>query len=366
MKILHVINNLTSGGAEKMVLELIRLQHKNQLRADILVLNEKNAVYNSSDLPGTCRMWISKTGSGNFNIRHFFCIKRHIRDYDIIHVHLFPSQYWVALALAATREKPPVITTEHSTFNRRMKFPVLRAIERWVFSAFDKIVAISPATKSALQQWLGMEDGRLITISNGISLELYKNALPYEDLSEISLNLQKGDHLLIMTGRFSEAKDHMTLLKALRLLPERYKLLLVGEGILQQACEAYCDRENIRNRVIFLGFRKDVPRLLKTCSISILSSHWEGFGLSAVEAMAAGIPVIASDVPGLKEIVAQAGVLFEAGNEKDLAAKILHLTADISHREAITAAQDARAAMYTMENTFKEYLSVYKEMVSAR
>ena len=120
----------------------------------------------------------------------------------------------------------------------------------------------------------------------------------------------------MMTGRFSKAKDHTTLVKSLKLLPYNYKLLLVGEGELKKNIEILIKKINLENRVIFLGFRNDIPELMKTVDINILSSNWEGFGLVAVEGMASGRPFIGSDVDGMNDVIRGGGILFEKGSEK--------------------------------------------------
>ena len=106
-----------------------------------------------------------------------------------------------------------------------------------------------------------------------------------------------------MVARFSEQKDQPTLIKAIKELPENVHLLLIGEGTLKQKNENLAKEIGVSDKVHFLGFRNDVERILKTVDIVVLSSNWEGFGLAAAEGMAAGKPVIASKVEGLREIV---------------------------------------------------------------
>ena len=128
--------------------------------------------------------------------------------------------------------------------------------------------------------------------------------------------IDEDTKLVCMVGRFSEAKDQPTLIKAISKLADDVNLILVGEGPLMDNNKELVNQLGISNRVHFLGFRQDVFRILKTVDIVVLSSHWEGFGLGAVEGMAAGKPVIVSDVGGLSEIVKEAGFVFK--NEKEL------------------------------------------------
>jgi glycosyltransferase involved in cell wall biosynthesis len=127
------------------------------------------------------------------------------------------------------------------------------------------------------------------------------------------------------------------------------------------ACKKLAEEFNVSDRVIFLGMRSDIPALLKTADIVVLSSNYEGLSLSSVEGMASGNPFIASDVPGLQEVVGGAGLLFEAGNEKELASHILHLMEDKTYRDSIAAACEERAAQYDIQEMVEKHVALYKE-----
>ena len=124
------------------------------------------------------------------------------------------------------------------------------------------------------------------------------------------------DKILIQVARFNKYKDHRTLIKSLKILPNNIKLILVGDGELKFEIKKLINELDLNKRVALLGVRMDVPNLLKSSDISILSSHSEGFGLVAIEGMASGKPFVGSDVKGLSNIVSGAGLLFENGNEK--------------------------------------------------
>ena len=120
-------------------------------------------------------------------------------------------------------------------------------------------------------------------------------------------------------------KDQKTLIKALALLPDDFYVLFVGDGPLLDEYQKLAQYYNLSKRILFLSVREDAISILKASDIVVMSSNFEGFGLAAVEGMAAGKPVIASDVEGLSNIVEGAGLLFEPHNEKDLAAKVREL-----------------------------------------
>jgi glycosyltransferase involved in cell wall biosynthesis len=116
---------------------------------------------------------------------------------------------------------------------------------------------------------------------------------------------------------------------------------------------------NLQQRVFFLGLRIDVPQLLKTADISILSSHWEGFGLVAVEGMASKKPFIASNVPGLAGIVSGAGILFEQGNSRALTMEIKKLIDNPTHYQSVVKACQERADKYDIKIMVDKHIQLY-------
>ena len=134
------------------------------------------------------------------------------------------------------------------------------------------------------------------------------------------MNLSSQAKLIVQIGRFYPQKDQKTLIKALALLPDDFYVLFVGDGPLLDEYQKLAQYYNLSKRILFLSVREDAISILKASDIVVMSSNFEG--------MAAGKPVIASDVEGLSNIVEGAGLLFEPHNEKDLAAKIRLLMED--------------------------------------
>lgn len=109
--------------------------------------------------------------------------------------------------------------------------------------------------------------------------------------------------------------------------------------------------------------RTDVSRLLKSVEISVVSSHWEGFGLAAVEGMAVGKPVIASNVEGLCGVVNGAGILFEKGNDKELANIVKELLSDIDYYNKVGKAGFERAKQYDINSMVDKQIQLYNELL---
>ena len=167
-----------------------------------------------------------------------------------------------------------------------------------------------------------------------------------------------------MVSRFSEAKDQATLIKAIPLIRDKdIKIVFAGEGQTLDKMELLVTEKGLQDRVLFLGNRDDVPALIYHAMIGVQSSHWEGFGLTAVEFMASGIPVVASSVPGLKEVVENAGCLVQPGDEVAMASALNSLLATPSLREKNIMAGLNKATQYSIESMADKYQEMYESCV---
>jgi glycosyltransferase involved in cell wall biosynthesis len=159
-------------------------------------------------------------------------------------------------------------------------------------------------------------------------------------------------------------KDHATLLRAAAIVPDM-QVVLVGDGPLRPQLEQLAGDLGIAGRVVFLGHREDVAEVLKACDIYVHSTNAEGFGIAACEAMAAGLPVIASNVPGLADVVAGAAILFPRGDHETLAAELRMLVASPERRLQMSDAGLVRAQCFSIEKTVDDYMEMYRSALSA-
>lgn len=211
-------------------------------------------------------------------------------------------------------------------------------------------------------KWLNVKKIQLdkfTVIHNGIDLTKFNNALPYKK-QELASNIDEDIKIITMVARFSDQKDQPTLIRAMKNLNSDIHLILVGEGPLMEGCKKLALKLGLSDRVHFFGYRQDVERIMKTSDIIVLSSNWEGFGLAAVEGMAAGKPVIASNVDGLREVVGDAGIIFEKGNHDELSKIINELLLDKSLYEKIVERGLYRANDYDIENNVHALIKLYK------
>ncbi|MDY0277084.1 MAG: glycosyltransferase [Acholeplasma sp.] len=368
MKVLHIINALSSGGAENLLNNMLPLMKEKNIEVELLLLTTKDSMYYDS-LKDKIKITISPVE----NIRSFkqiTVIKNYIKNgnFDVVHAHLFPVLYWTSLAVKRIKktERPKLIYTEHSTNNRRRKW-YFRFLEKYIYKTYDRVIAISEGVNNELSKWLGKNHAkRIITIHNGVPLEKFKNAIPYKKNDLIS-GLNEADKMILMVGRFSEQKDQKTLIKAISLLPLDYHLVLVGEGPNLESCKSLSMELGIKDRVHFLGRRNDVGRITKTADLCVISSHWEGFGLVALETMAAGKVIFGSNVIGLKEVIRKSNQLFEKGNAFQLKEMLFRFFNSSDMRDyQLGHSLEEKIRKFSIEFMCDNYISLYVSLKESK
>ena len=294
----------------------------------VLSLNCLNNQWNQSDFEGTSVKLIEWNYTLLSPVLTYKLMRLQQKEnYDVIHSHLTHAQLHSAL-LSLLPLHCKWITTEHSNNNNRRDKGYLNIFDKWLYSRFDKVFSVSSSVQKNLLAWLGKSaDNRFKVFPNGVDVAKIRKA---KALDRMSYGYTSDDKLIIMVGRFEDAKDQMTLVRCLEYLPSSYKVILVGDGSLRAACEALTKELKLANRVFFAGAQSNVPSWLKMCDIYVQSSHWEGMPTSVMEAMAAELYVFGSKVSGNTDVLTNEA-MFEHSNAKDLARLIL--TADSSFKK---------------------------------
>lgn len=355
-----IINSLGIGGAEKLVADSFPLLMEKFPRAKLVVLKKTDSFlfkkFNAHQSP----LKFLTTGSVYIPFLIFKLIPI-LKKSEVVHLHLFPTLYWVVLASLFVKKKPVLIYTEHNTHNKRRDSKFFQKVDRWIYKRLDHIVSIAEEVDVNIKNHLQNKyNDKILLIHNGVDLDAIYKAEP---LPKENLGVQEDDIILLQVSSFRWQKDHATLIKAMSLLPQKYKLLLAGEGPLKEEMRLLAEKLGVAEKVSFLGNRADVPELLKTADVVVLSSKHEGLSLSSVEAMASGKPFIASDVPGLREIVKDYGVVFEQGNAEELAKIILNLTNDSIYSQSVTERCMSRAQEFGIGKMTQLYIDLYKSAV---
>lgn len=357
MRVLQIINSLSLAGAETLVKELsLRLQRRGIL-THVYMLHRSNSPL-EQDLDRASIALFGPTGLSIYSPAQVWALTRFLSShhYDLLHVHLFPAQLWAALAAKRLPRRVQMVTTEHSTHNRRRRW-YFRLLDHLMYRQYVRIVCISEATEQALLFWMPSLAGLTQVIPNGIDIERF--AMSRSCNKKTLLGISDDCPLVVSVGRFELLKDQSTLLRAVSRL-EGVHVALVGDGPLREELVSLTHRLGITGRVHFLGRRTDIPKILKTADIYVQPSRWEGFGIAALEAMSAGLPVVASNVPGLADVVGDAGMLFQPGDIDALTSHLRLLLDNPSLRMKLGEQARSRAAKYGIETTVEQYVELYR------
>lgn len=361
MKVLHVINSLAMGGAEKLIAETVPRLRSAGLEVEVLLLNgtETKLV---SDLKAD-GIEVHSLGNGSvYHPKHIFGIMPYLQRFDIIHVHLFPAQYFAAAAKMLSPSRVKLIFTEHNTTNRRIENAWFKIPEKLIYAQYDKIIAITEEVKQALKNHIGLPESKIEVLENGIDTRKFSEAAPLQR-SAIAEGISDDDFLITQVSGFRPQKDQATVVKAMMHLPKNVKLLLVGQGVTLDTVKQIAKEAGVADRVLFLGIRHDIPNLLKASDVVLLSSHYEGLSLASLEGMASGRPFIGSAVPGIKDLVEGYGILFPQGDAEALAQEITRLLEDRGYYEAVAGLCTDRAKAYDISKMVDKTVKLYRSLV---
>ena len=346
MKVLHVISSLEIGGAQRLLSDLLPIQKQQGIDVSLLVLKSEDNDFSRK---------VSEAGVPiiSLNVKSFrnpflaFKVRSIIKDYEVVHAHLVHALYICSLAARGLKIK--LIYTEHSTSNNRRGKAYVRPIEKLIYGRYNKLISISQQTQDALQEWLKSNDDRFIVINNGVDTKKFA-----------SIHKEVIPKSLIMVSRFASSKDQETVIRAMKELDEDVTLRFIGDGENLERCKKLADDIGVGNRVQFLGARSDVAELISESYIGIQSSNWEGFGLTAVEMMAAGKPVVVTDVDGLKQVVEGFGLLFPVGDKDRLTEIVYQLLTDSTFYKFYSERCSKRAKQFDIQNTVNSYVDIYR------
>ena len=276
---------------------------------------------------------------------------------DIVTTH--SSKAGVIGRLAARLSDVPAVFTAHGWAFAEGVGPagvLYRGVEQMMARFSDRIITVSDQDRRlAIDARVGRPD-QLVTIHYG---------MPVDPPGSVLADPGEQPARLVMVARFERQKDHGTLLRALaatRDLP--WSLDLVGDGPLFEQARALAEALGLSERVQFLGSRDDVPSILARAQLFVLISNWEGLPLSILEAMRAGLPVVASDVNGVGESVNDAvGRLVPRGNVDYLAFTLREVLTRPDLR--VSLGREARRrflADFSFDSMFNKTLALYRDV----
>lgn len=360
MRVLHIINNLANGGAERLLVSFLpRLAEKCE-SLELLVLVKDGSLQSYIDELESNNIKVSflKLRGSLYNPQLIYLLYFFFRrkKYDIIHVHLFPSLYYMSIVQKLCKYDSKLFFTEHSINNRRLNQVKYQWIDKWIYASYINIVAISEKIKLKLDVWLNNRD-KAIFVPNGVDIQLIESTKMY-DLTTLN-KWKENNKYIMMAARFEYPKRQDLLIKLFKKLPENYILMLAGDGSKRELCENLVKELHLGHRVFFLGHRPDILQLMKAVNLNILFSEYEGMSGVTIEALAARRPFLGSDVSGINDVVPTRQNLFSNCEQMETIKNIISKCE--MNQDKLLKIQHKRAEEFDISFMVDNYINLYKE-----
>jgi glycosyltransferase involved in cell wall biosynthesis len=350
MKILMVITTLDTGGAEKHLLWLSRTLIERGHAIEVVYLKGDGSLAGSFREMGVPVEKV--TMESPFHLlrapRRLAALIRE-RGFDVVHSHLLKADFTAALA------RPEVLVASKHNDERALLNPLFGFVHGWISRRARCVVVLSDHVGRFVQRHGRVAEEKITRIYYGLDAGAFSTTEAEKSRVREELGLEPKVPVLTMVARFAPQKDHAALLEAARGLKQEgraFRLLLVGGdpfGRCREEAEALSRRLDLDDRVTFTGIRSDVPALLGVTDLFVMPSLWEGLGLVFLEAMAFALPVVASRVSAVPEVVAheETGLLTPPGDPEALRAALARLLDDPD-----AAARMGRAGRRRLEERF--------------
>lgn len=358
MRVLHTVARLSLGGINSLLLQTISSLPDLEHHVAYLTSNaaRENEYRTLGIEPHRLRHGGTKDSLSTLN--HATDLIRSLKP-DVVHVNHDLDSFYIGMA--ARRCKVPVVATLHATASPSRKRRIFMAPLSHIATRF---IAVSQAVKTSSCEYFGLRPDKIDVVYSGIDTQAYGPSDPY---LRRELAIDATDPVMINVGRLHPIKNHMSLITLAERVGEedsRTRLVVVGQGEEWKSLRAARDRSLVRDNIHLLGRRSDVRDLLQTADMYVSMTSSEGFSIATIEAMAAGLPIVATDIPPTREAVpAEAGVLVPVGDVEGAADAVIELLNNPERR--VTMGRRARKAAvenFDVRMTASTLRAVYAEV----
>jgi len=367
VRILHVITTLDVGGAEMHLLSQVRGQAQRGHDVRVAWLKGEGAL--ADDFRAAGARWAGWVGSGPGLPARLW---PQLRWAEVVHSHLLKADMATALLATLAGRRAGLLSSKHND-ERALMRPAVSMVHGALGRLPRRTIVLSDHVGRFIERHGRIPAARITRIHYGHDPEPYERAAAMGPGEREALRAELGfgadDLVAICVARFAPQKAHDVLLRATlearREVPE-LRLLLVGDdpfGDGRERAEALAAELGLEQVVRFAGIRRDVPRLLAAADVFVMSSLWEGFGLVFLEAMSAGLPVLATRVSGVPEVVEDGatGLLVPPSDVPALATALSALAADGERRRSLGRAGRERVRkFFGLDRMVDATLDVYR------
>jgi len=357
-----MVDSLLAGGAERVAVELACALDRSRFEPHVIVTRGDGplrAQLQHADVPVTMLERSGARDLGPWRTAH-----RHLVDHaDLLHAHKFGSNAWGALLARTARV--PLVVHEHNFSERPSRSRAL-VERRWIASRASRVLCVSESVADT-ERANGVPDRLLEVVPNGVRLD----AAWAREEARAALGLEHRSFTVGIVGRLRPEKAHELLFEAVAGLARAgrdIRLCVVGDGPRSEELHLLAASLGIANRITWAGERRDAATLARAFDAAVVCSRWEGLPLAALEAMAAGVPLVATSVGGLPTALAGgAGLLVPPADVGSLAAALATLMDDPEGARLLGRAGRARVQeRYSFEAMVRHVESIYEEALLER
>lgn len=367
----HLITDLITAGAQQALYRLLLHTDRTKYRPVVIALRDGDteiaARIKVLDIPVIDLQMLPR-----WRFDRLSRLYRELRRNkpDILHCWMVHSNI-IGRVIGRTTSVPAIVVSRRSDRNGG---EIYTRMNRWLVDWSDGIIAVSESTRQAELAETGIDPSRVVMIPNGIDMSVFTPQPAPKARKQLRETLGiSDDHFLIgSVGRLTEAKGYPDLLRAFQIVVQQRpeaRLIIVGKGKLEAGLKSLAAVLKISEKVQFSGVRSDIPQLLNALDMFAFSSHWEGMPNALMEAMAAGLPCVATNVSAAPELINDGvhGLLVPPSNHQKLAEKLLAMINDpeLRHRLA-KAAQERIQTEFTLENTAAKTMALYEKIRGER
>jgi glycosyltransferase involved in cell wall biosynthesis len=366
-RVVYLSHAFHVGGAEEMVLNLVR--HLPQRFEPVIVCIHSAGPIGEEIRKTGVEFHVLDLNPGWRHPFHLIKLERALTDLraDIVHTFLLTASLYGRLAAMFARV-PVIIGTEVNIYEN--KEPRHIKAERWLMAKTDSVVVSAGSVRDFYIDQVGADPSKVEVIYNAVDWSQLETTKTRDEMRE---ELQLGQFAPVagIVARLTEQKAHSVLFQAMASTPglERLHLVVVGDGHLREQLERQATDLGIADRVRFLGARRDLGNLMSAMDMFVMPSLWEGLPLSMVLAMGAGLPVVATSVAGIPEVVhdGHSGLLVPPGDAPALGAALSQLVRSSDLRRALgTVAQASALPRYGVDGYVSSVTALYDRLLAAK
>jgi glycosyltransferase involved in cell wall biosynthesis len=355
-QVIQVIPRPDGGGAERVVRELTQRLCSYGIESRAIYFSNPKGV-ELSEREIDLRLHSARDPRAIVKLRHAIRQQLSSKQVVLVHGHLTWPLYFLPLALAGC--SVPLIYTEHSTQNKRRSYPLLRPLDCAVYRRYQRVACISKGVKVSLDAWLGWRDSdtRSEVVLNGSRILPFSVRPPH----------RKAGVRLVSIGSLVPHKGFDIALRAVATLGSAVEsYTIVGEGRERSDLESLVRQLGIQDKVSFPGYTEDVTTYLHNADLGIIPSRREGFGLVAIEGLSTGLPIVAFNVDGMREVLegCSAAHLIKPDDTTSLADGIIYAISNLVGSSSIAIKARRHAERFRIELMIQGYADLYDRICS--